>query len=131
MIGLDTNVIIRYLTQDDPLQAATATKLVESLTPDAPGFVSTIVVIELTWVLQSSYRVSRREIASTLETLLRSKELVVERAELIWQALRRFNSGNGDFADCLIERCGNAAGCLHTLTFDKRAATIAGMQLVG
>jgi predicted nucleic-acid-binding protein len=66
----------------------------------------------------------------TLETLLRSKELLVERAEIVWQALRSFSAGNADFADCLIERSGHTAGCQHTLTFDQRAASGAGIRLL-
>ena len=130
MIALDTNVVVRYVTQDDPLQAAAATKLIESFSSEAPGFVATVVIVELVWVLQSSYRAKRQEIARVLETLLRSKELIVERAELVWQALRRFAAGNADFTDCLIERCGHAAQCQFTATFDRDAASAAGMRLI-
>jgi predicted nucleic-acid-binding protein len=131
MIGLDTNVIARYITQDDPVQSAAATKLMESLSADAPGFVAMVVVVELVWVLQSCYRGKRDEIVRVLETLLRSKELIVERAEFVWQALRRFSAGHADFADCLIERCGHAAECQYTVTFDQNAASAAGMKLLG
>jgi predicted nucleic-acid-binding protein len=130
MIGLDTNVLVRYVTQDDPKQSAAATKLIDSLSTEAPGFIAMIVVVELVWVLQSCYQVKRDEIVRILETLLRSKELIVERAELVWQALRHFTPGQADFADCLIERCGHAAECRHTLTFDRNAAAGAGMQLL-
>jgi predicted nucleic-acid-binding protein len=128
MTGLDTNVVVRYVTQDDPAQSAAATKLIDSLSADAPGFIAMIVVVDLVWVLQSCYDAKRDEIARVLETLLRSKEVIVERADLVWQALRRFTAGNADFADCLIERCGHAAGCHHTVTFDQNAASAAGMQ---
>jgi predicted nucleic-acid-binding protein len=131
MIALDTNVVVRYLTQDDPLQASAATKLIESFSSDTPGFITTVVIVELVWVLESSYRAQRPEIIRVLETLLRSKELIIERAELIWQALHRFSVSNADFADCLIERCGHAAECEFTATFDQNAAASAGMRLVG
>jgi predicted nucleic-acid-binding protein len=131
MIGLDTNLIVRYITQDDPVQSAAATKLIDSLSADAPGFVAMVVVVELVWVLQSCYRGKRDEIVRVLETLLRSKELIVERAELVSQALRRFSAGHADFADCLIERCGHAAECQYTVTFDRNAASAAGMKLLG
>jgi predicted nucleic-acid-binding protein len=130
MIGLDTNVLARYVTQDDPRQSAVATKLIESLSIDNPGFIAMIVVVELVWVLQSCYQFRRNEIARILETLLRSKELIVERGELVWQALRRFTAGDADFSDCLIERCSHAAECRYTLTFDRNAAAGAGMQLL-
>jgi len=130
MIGLDTNVLVRYVTQDDPNQSAVATKLIDLLSADAPGFVAMIAVVELVWVLQSCYQVKRNEIVRVLETLLRSRELIVERAELVWQALRRFTAGNADFSDCLIERCGHAAECRYTVTFDQNAAAAAGMRLL-
>jgi predicted nucleic-acid-binding protein len=130
MIGLDTNVIVRYIVQDDPAQSSAAAKLMDSLSPDAPGFVAMVVTAELVWVLQSCYRSKRDEIVHVLETLLRSKELIVERAELVWQALRRFSVGHADFADCLIERCGHVAECQYTVTFDQNAASVAGMKLL-
>ena len=130
MIGLDTNVLVRYVTQDDPAQSAAATRLMDSLSAETPGFVPLVVVIELVWVLQSCYDAKRGAIAKVLETLLRSKELVVERAELVWQALRGFAASRGDFADCVIERCAHAAQCPYTATFDK-SAVAAGMRLIG
>lgn len=130
MIGLDTNVVVRYLTHDDPVQTAVAVRVIHSLSSDAPGFVSLIVVAELVWVLEVSYRFKKNEIERVLETLLRSKELVVERAEIVWQALRTFSASRADFSDCLIERCGHAAECQYTATFDKHAAA-AGMRLLG
>ena len=130
MIGLDTNVVVRYLTQDDPAQAATAVKVMDSLSSDSPGFLSLIVMVELVWVLEGVYRFKKKEVEQVLETLLRSKELVIERAEIVAQALRKFSASRADFADCLIERCGHAAECEHTVTFDRNAAAGAGMRMV-
>ena len=130
MVGLDTNVVVRYLTHDDPAQAAAAVKVMDSLSSDSPGFLSLIVIVELVWVLEVSYRFKKNEIEQVLETLLRSKELVIERAEIVWQALRRFTASRADFADCLIERCGHAAECKYTVTFDQNAAGAAGMKLL-
>ena len=90
-----------------------------------------IVVVELVWVLEISYRFKKSEIEQILETLLRSKELVIERAEVVFQALRKFSAGRADFADCLIERCGHAVECQYTVTFDRNAASAAGMKLLG
>jgi len=130
MTGLDTNVLVRYVVQDDPAQAGVATRLIENFTAAEPGFVSMIVVVETVWVLQSSYKAERTEIAHVLETLLRSRELVVEDAELVWQALRIFTRSGADFADCLIQRCGHAAGCDETVTFDQRASRTAAMKFL-
>jgi len=127
MVGLDTNVLVRYLTHDDPTQTAVATRMMNSLSFDSPGFLSLIVIAELVWVLAISYRYQKKEIEQVLENLLRTKELVIERADLVSQALRTFRGGRADFADCLIERCGRAAGCKRTFTFDSKAAG-AGMR---
>jgi predicted nucleic-acid-binding protein len=130
MIGLDTNVLVRYLTHDDPIQTAAAMKVMNSLSSDSPGFLSLIVIAELVWVLAISYHFRKKEIEQVLDTLLRSKELMTERAEITWQALRAFSAGRADFADCLIERCAHAAECDYTVTFDQKAATLPGMRLL-
>jgi predicted nucleic-acid-binding protein len=101
-----------------------------TLSAESPGFVSLVVVAEIVWVLKISYAYPKKEIEQVLDGLLRSKELVIERAEIVFQALRKFSDGRTDFADCLIERCGHAAGCEHTFTFDRNAAG-AGMRLLG
>jgi predicted nucleic-acid-binding protein len=128
--GLDTNVLARYLMQDDPRQSPRATRLIESLSAEAPGFVPVVTIVELVWVLSGSYGLSRAQVATVLEMLLRSRELVIDRAELVAQALSRFGSVGVDFADALIERIATAAGCGVTMTFDAGAAKTAGMTLV-
>ena len=130
MIGLDTNVLARYIAEDDVSQTTAAAKIIESLSSESPGFVPLVVIAELVWVLQFSYRFTKHEIAEVVEKLLRSAELMIENAEIVAQALREFRASRADFADCLIERCAHAAGCQHTVTFDKRAATIANMRLI-
>ncbi|MFO1216957.1 MAG: type II toxin-antitoxin system VapC family toxin [Burkholderiaceae bacterium] len=130
MTGLDTNVLVRYVMQDDPRQSPRATRLIESLSAEEPGFVPVVTLMELVWVLSGSYGLARAQVATVLETVLRSKELVVDRADLVTQALVRFGSGGADFADALIERIAAAAGCSATVTFDAGAARAAGMSLV-
>ncbi len=130
MIGLDTNVLIRYVAQDDPKQSPKATRLIESLTVDAPGYVSLVSVIELVWVLTSCYASTKSEICEVLQTLLRTKEIVVANAGTVWKAVRLFKEEKADFADCLIERSANEAGCGYTITFDRDAAKHCGMRLI-
>jgi predicted nucleic-acid-binding protein len=130
MIGLDTNVLVRYIMQDDAKQAAKAAALVESLTLEAPGFVSLVAVVELGWVLSSSYDLTRGQVAQTLDLLLRTKQVVVDRADQVLSALRVFKAGSADFADCLIARTAVHAGCDRTMTFDAGAAKSAGMTLI-
>ncbi|MHB8723236.1 MAG: PIN domain-containing protein [Steroidobacteraceae bacterium] len=130
MIGLDTNVLVRYIMQDDAKQDPLATRLVESLTADAPGFIPLVAVVELAWVLSSAYDLDREQLVQAVEGVLRTKELVIERAEVVWKALRSFHSANADFADCLIAHSGAAAGCEKTMTFYRGAAKSAGMTLI-
>ncbi len=130
MIGLDTNVLVRYVAQDDPKQSLKATHLIESLTAENPGYVTVISIVELVWVLTGCYDSTKDEICEVLETLLRTKELVVAEADTVWKALRTYRHSKGDFADCLIERSANAAGCSHTATFNRGAVKACGMHLV-
>jgi predicted nucleic-acid-binding protein len=130
MIGLDTNVLVRYIMQDDAKQSALAVRLVESLSAESPGFIPLVSVVELAWVLSSAYALDRAQIVEAFEALLRTKEIVVDRAETVWKALRVFQIANADFADCLIERTASAAGCERTMTFDRGAAKGCGMTLV-
>lgn len=130
MIGLDTNVLVRYITQDDPKQAPKANRLLDSLTPESPGFVPLVVVVELVWVLSACYGFDRQQLVHTLDVLLRTRGLVVENAELVLRAVRIFKERNADFPDCLIERAAAAAGCVRTVTFDTGAIRCAGMAPV-
>ena len=130
MIGLDTNVLVRYIAQDDSKQSPKATRLIESLTVDAPGYVSTVSVVELVCVLTGCYALTKSEICEVLETLLRTKEIIVAHADTVWKALRLFKEGKADFADCLIEKAANEAGCGYTTTFDRDAAKHSCMKLI-
>jgi predicted nucleic-acid-binding protein len=103
--------------------------LFASLSEDAPGFLSLIVLVESVWVLERSYGFKKDEIMQVVETLLRGREVIVERAELVSQALRTFNATGVNFSDCVIERCGHATECEYTVTFDRRATTV-GMRLI-
>jgi len=130
MIGLDTNVLVRYIMQDDPRQSARATALVESLDIDRPGFVGLVSVIELYWVLTSCYHLTNDQVKQALDALLRTKQIVVDRSDQVLRALRVFDAGKADFTDCLIERIAASAGCEQTMTFDVNAAKHAGMTLI-
>jgi len=130
VIGLDTNVLVRFFAQDDPAQSSRAVALISSLTPEDPGFIATPSMVELVWVLSRAYQADRSFIIRILEELLRAKEIVIEQAPLMWQALHLYKTSKADFADCLIERSCQAAGCHYTATFDTVAAKTAGMRLI-
>lgn len=112
--------------QDDAVQSPLATRLIESLTPQAPAFVPLVSVVELGWVLSSAYELNRAQLVAAFEALLRTKELLVERGETVWKALRVFQATTADFADCPIERSAAAAGCERTMSFDGGATRACG-----
>ncbi len=130
MTGLDTNVLVRYIMQDDTRQAAKANLVMESLTVENPGFVSVVCVVELVWVLSSCYDLQRAQLVQALDALLRARQLVIDQADQVLRALRVFSAGSADFADCLIERSASHAGCSKTMTFDVAASKTAGMSLI-
>lgn len=132
MIGLDTNVLVRYIVRDDPGQTAAATRLIEGrCTPEDPGRVSLIVICELVWVLQRAYGYSRETVSRVLETLLTSNELQVESADLVWLSLRKYRKGAADVADHLIGAINALHGAAPTFTFDQRAASDPAFRLLG
>ena len=123
MIGLDTNVLVRYLVQDDPVQAAAATKLIESrCTIDEPGWIDHIVLCEMAWVLDASYGYARELIAGAIRQILATSEFSVEAPDQARGALRAFEQGGADFADFLIGLRNRDQGCEGTYTFDRKAA---------
>jgi predicted nucleic-acid-binding protein len=128
MIGLDTNVLIRYIAQDDKKQSALATNLINSLTKESPGFITLVSVIELVWVMQSCYESTKMEVVKILETLIATRELIIENAETVIRATRVFSSSRADFSDCLIERSANKAGCEYSVTFDENAIKHGGFK---
>lgn len=131
MIGLDTNVLVRYLAQDDADQARLATQLIEGFTQETPGFVASVALVETVWVLSKVYQTSRTEIATVVEGLLRARDLVVEDAETHYLALGVFQTRQIDYADALIAESGRRAGCVETVTFDRRAVASGQMTLLG
>ncbi len=129
MIGLDTNVLVRYFTRDDPHQYARAAKQINSLTQTDPGFVSIVTLVELYWVLRRAYEFSATDCYAVVAGVVNAKELRIDRADTVRSALAACEVGL-DFADALIAELGHAAGCRFTVTFDRRAARSPAMQLL-
>ena len=130
MTGLDTNVLVRYIMQDDAKQAKLATKFVESLNDESPGFVSLVSIVELSWVLEAAFNLSRSQIVSVFQNLMAVGAFKLERALVVAGAVRAYGEGKADLADYLIERSSAQAGCERTMTFDKEAAKTGGMVLI-
>ena len=131
MIGLDTNVLLRYLAQDHPTQSPKATEVIERrLTIENPGFVSLVCVLEIVWVLGSLYKRSRAQIADHIEMILAADTLEVQNEQEVYQAVIALRNGSGTFEDALIGALGAWWGCSATLTFDQNAAKrLNGFQL--
>jgi len=130
VIGLDTNVLVRFLIEDDPAQSRAATAFFKSLSSSQPAWVGLAAILETAWVMKSVRNMRRETIATVLSSLLTVDSLVVEQADVLEEALRRYGDTKADFADCLIAASGRAAGCSKTVTFDQIAARDAGMELL-
>jgi predicted nucleic-acid-binding protein len=131
MKGVDTNVLVRYVTRDHAAQARAAARFVDAADARSePILVNVIVLCELAWVLGRSYEYARAQVAAVIEGLLGAEQVIVEDAELVWLAVADFKTGKADFADCLIGRKNLQLGCDATATFDGRLKGIAGFDLL-
>ncbi|MBL4606827.1 MAG: type II toxin-antitoxin system VapC family toxin [Pseudomonadales bacterium] len=123
MIGLDTNILVRYFVQDDIAQSKLATRLIETqCTVTQPGLISLVVLCELVWVFESAYQYEKSLICKLLQRLLMTAEFEIEPLLPVRAALKEYQGGNADFADCLIQHLNHASGCDYTFTFDRKAA---------
>jgi predicted nucleic-acid-binding protein len=130
VIGLDTNILVRYLVQDDPVQSPKATEIIEGrLTEENPGFVSILAMVETVWVLDRAYRLTPQEIAAAVERMLQTDVLVVEHEQEVFTAMIALKDGEGSFADAVIAALGARANCSCTLTFDQKALRLPGFKL--
>jgi predicted nucleic-acid-binding protein len=131
MTGLDTNILVRYFTQDDPIQSKKANQIIERrLTQDEPGFVSIVTMVETVWVLSRVYHLSNREIAAAVEGMLQSDTLVIQNEQEVFTTVAALRVGRGSFADALVGALGTWAGCDSTLTFDTRAGRLDGFEVI-
>jgi predicted nucleic-acid-binding protein len=127
MLGIDTNVLIRFLVRDDKAQFERARKLIKRETGRGePVFISQLVLLETEWVLRSRYGASKTEISTAISALLESREVQFEDESSVEQALFVWKDSTADFADCLINAHHRALGCRATATFDARALKVSG-----
>lgn len=117
MIGLDTNVLVRYLVQDNPEQAQQAKCAIEQATAkNIPIFINQIVICELLWVLSYSYDYSKDALIDLLQKILSTKQFEMEGREILWAAFGLYKKSKADFADCLLGIKNHRAGCSTTMT---------------
>ena len=130
MTGLDTNVLVRYLAQDDAAQSARATRLIErELSEREPGHIGLGVLVETCWVLKRLYGATAAELRETVRDLLDTRQFVIEQRTVVLRAVTRLGDGAGDLADALIAEGAVEAGCARTVTFDKQGVRL-GMELL-
>jgi predicted nucleic-acid-binding protein len=130
MKAVDTNVLVRYLVGDDPLQSRKAAHFLRrECSANDPCLVNRIVLCELVWVLQRAYGYSRERIASAVEALLNVRQLVIEDHDEASMALKEFRGGAG-FADSLLGQINRRLGCEYTATFDREASRRPGFRLL-
>lgn len=131
MIALDTNVLVRFLTQDDPDQGRIASDLIGGLTEQNPGFVAREVLVELVWVLERSYRYERSEIARVLEGFLSASELEIEEGDSVGAVLQLYEGKGFGFSDLMIRQAARRVGATVVKTFDRKAARLDWMEWIG
>lgn len=131
MIALDTNVLVRFLTQDNPDQGRMASDLIGGLTEQNPGFVAREVLVELVWVLERSYRYPRSEIARVLEGFLSASELDIEAGDSVGAILQLYEAKGFGFSDLMIRQAARRAGAAALKTFDRKAARLDGVEWIG
>jgi predicted nucleic-acid-binding protein len=132
MPALDTNVLVRYVVQDDATQLATARRLIRKCVSEGLIlFVPATVTLELEWVLRASFGYTKDEVLGALSSLFSAAELTFESERALEVALQLYRKGSADFADCLHIALAAQAGELPLWTFDKRAAKVGGAQHVG
>jgi len=121
--ALDTNVLVRYLTADEPVQTRAAERFIESCRKnEEPLFISILVLCETTWVLTRTYRQSKAEVIRTLEQISETNLFIIERDDLVRRSIEQFRQGKANFADYLIGTIARDAGCTDTVTFDRALA---------
>ena len=131
MTGIDTNVLVRYLTRDDADQYQRAKAFLEATcTEKNPGYINTIVLSELVWVLKAAYSATKDELVMVLDQILLTRQFEVAHRDAVRAALQDFKQGAADFSDSLIGRLNREAGCAETSTFDQKAGKLDGFHVL-
>jgi len=131
MIGIDTNVLLRLLVRDHEEQVRAVERFISTrFSKDDPGYVSRVVIAETAWVLKDVYGYDRMQIAAAIRAVMNVCELQLESADEVDEAIVVFEQSSAGFNDCLLARTNAAAGCDHTVTFDRKAAKLQGFKLL-
>jgi len=129
MLGIDTNVLVRFLVRDDDAQFERARRLIKrEISAGRRVFVNQLVIMETEWVLRSRYAVSKHQIIEALSGLLDAADVQFEDEPAIEQALFLWKDTTADFADCLIGAKNRRLGCRATASFDSKASKLPGFM---
>lgn len=131
MMGLDTNIVLRYLLQDDAVQSGKVNRLVDGLSPDQPGFINVATVLEIVWVLRSLFKLTPAEISTQVEQLLATDVFQVQNEQQVFQAAFALKRGLGEFEDALIGALNAWAGCSESVTFDRGTSRLPHFRVLG
>ena len=132
MLGIDTNVLVRYIMQDDPTQSRLATHFIEKESAeDNPIFITALILCELVWVLESAYEYSKKDIIKVIESILKTRQFHIHESDILWQTLRSYQKDGADFADNYIGILNLHNKCVFTATFDKKASRLSHFKLLG
>jgi predicted nucleic-acid-binding protein len=120
MTGLDTNVLVRYLTQDDLAQARKANSLIDGAVGKGERLhLDVVVLCELVCVLRGAYRFGKQTVTDAVGKILDAAQFSIEDRDLLREALDAYRGGQGDFADYVLGLRNRMAGCGATVTFDR------------
>jgi predicted nucleic-acid-binding protein len=131
MIGLDTNIVLRYLLQDDPIQTGKVNRIIDRLSPDDPGYISIATTLEIVWVLRSLFKLSSTQIATHIEQLLAADAFELQNEQQVFEAAFALKRGLGEFEDALIGALNTWAGCSETVTFDRGTSHLPNYRALG
>jgi predicted nucleic-acid-binding protein len=131
VFGIDTNILVRYLVQDEPKQSKLATNFILSRREERSFFINCIVLCELVWVLESSYKYNRKTIAGVLEKILQTKQFEIENLVSVQRALSAYIENNSDFSDYLITEINYLNDCSETYSFDKKGIKLKNFKSLG
>lgn len=131
MRGIDTNILVRFITKDDLKQYKLAKQfLLTECSKSHPGYICSVVLAELAWVLKKVYEADRGSLTTIIKQLLRIEQLEVAERDAVVRALVHFQNSKTDFADCLMGELNHLAGCQTTLTLDKTASKLNTFELL-
>lgn len=130
MIGIDTNILVRFHIQDNEEQFTKAKELIDSATNANPVHIDNVVLVEWSWVLLRAYKVPKKKVIEEIEIFINAGDVLLEKQEICRKAVKAFKNSSADFTDCLIGALNKEHNCQTTYTFDKKASNLSSFTLL-